>query len=74
MFSYNSILSQFDIEYIFSLDNVQNAKKQLDSCENGKIYFTIEITNSIRNPVWTRFIRYFKYPHAMDQGRYISAY
>lgn len=55
MFSHNSILCQSDIEYIFSLNDVQNAKKQLDNLETGKIYFTIEITNSIRNSLQTRF-------------------
>jgi hypothetical protein len=55
MFLHNSILNQTDIEYIFSLDEVQNAKKQLDKHENGKIYFTIVITHSIRNALQTRF-------------------
>jgi len=55
MFSHNSILSHSDIEYIYSLNDVKNAKTQLDNLETGKIYFTIEITNSIRNSLKTRF-------------------
>ena len=55
MFSHESILSSSDIEYIFSLNDVQNAKKQLDNSENGKIYFTIEMTSTIRDALQTRF-------------------
>ena len=55
MSSFDSVLSPQDINYIFSLSEVQTAKHKLDSQENGKIYFTIELTDSIRTALQTRF-------------------
>jgi len=53
MKSVETILSQSDIEYIFSLPEVQLAKSKLNSSNNGKIYFTIQITDSIRQELQT---------------------
>ena len=53
MKSVEPILSQSDIEYIFSLPEVQLAKSKLNSSDNRKIYFTIQITDSIRESLRT---------------------
>jgi hypothetical protein len=55
MSSFESVLSKEDIDYIFSLSEVQTAKQKLDTQENGKIYFTIELTDSICSALHTRF-------------------
>jgi len=55
MSSFNSILTQQDIEYIFTLSAVKTAKNKLDSQESGKVYFTVELTNSIRIALQTHF-------------------
>jgi hypothetical protein len=52
---FNSVLTSADIEYIFSLPEVQTAKRKIDSCENGKIYFSIELNDSIRSALNSRF-------------------
>ena len=52
---FNSVLTSTDIEYIFSLPEVQTAKRKIDSCENGKIYFSIELNDSIRSALNSRF-------------------
>lgn len=55
MRSVESVLSQSDIEYIFTLQEVQTAKKKLDTLKNGNVYFTIKITDSIRATLQSRF-------------------
>ena len=55
MSSINSILTQQDIEYIFTLPAVKTAKNKLDSQESGKVYFTVELTDSIRIALQTHF-------------------
>jgi len=52
---FNSVLTSTDIEYIFSLSEVQTAKRKIDTCENGKIYFSIELNDSIRTALHSRF-------------------
>jgi len=52
---FNSVLTEADIEYIFSLSEVQDAKKKLENYENGKVYFTIELNESIRSALNSRF-------------------
>ena len=52
---FNSVLTSADIEYIFSLPEVQTAKRKIDTCENGKVYFTIELNDSIRTTLNSRF-------------------
>ena len=44
---FNSVLTEADIEFIFSLSEVQDAKRKIDTCENGKVYFTIELKENI---------------------------
>jgi len=55
MRSVESILNQSDIEYIFTLQEVQTAKNKLDTFKNGNVYFTIKITESIRANLQSRF-------------------
>jgi hypothetical protein len=52
---FNSVLTEADIQYIFSLSEVQDAKKKIDTCKNGKVYFTIELNESIRSALNSRF-------------------
>ena len=55
MASIPSVLSAADIEYINALPEVIAAKKRLDKLNSGKIYFNIELTESIRNSISERF-------------------
>ena len=55
MSTFESVLTSADIEYIFSLSEVQTAKRKIDTCENGKVYFTIELNDSIRSALHSRF-------------------
>lgn len=55
MASYNSVLSQEDILYIQTLPEVLNAKERIDALSEGKIYFTITITETIRLALHSRF-------------------
>lgn len=55
MSSFNSVLTDNDVRYIQTLPEVLNAKARLDAMSEGKIYFTIEITESIRLVLQTRF-------------------
>ena len=55
MSSIESFLRQEDIDSILLLPEVQQAKIKLDSCETGKHTFTIEITDSIRTALETKF-------------------
>lgn len=52
---FNSVLTHADIDFIFSLSEVQDAKRKIDTCENGKVYFTIELNDSIRSALNSRF-------------------
>jgi hypothetical protein len=55
MASIPSVLSAADIEYINALPEVIAAKERLDKLNSGKIYFNIELTESIRNSISERF-------------------
>ena len=55
MASIPSVLSLIDIEYINALPEVIAAKKRLDKLNSGKIYFNIELTESIRKSITERF-------------------
>ena len=55
MSSFDAVLTHEDIEYIFSLPEVQTAKTRLDGVSEGKIYFTIALTDSIRTALQARF-------------------
>ena len=51
----SSIFSQADLEYIYNLPEVQRAKEQIDSKQQGFISFTIELTPTIRSILTERF-------------------
>ena len=55
MSSFDSVLTPEDIEYIFSLPEVQAAKTKIDGVSEGKIYFKIALTDSIRAALQSRF-------------------
>ena len=55
MYLVDSILTQQDIDTIFSLNEVQSEKNKLDRLEHGKSYFTIDLTDSIRVAIQTHF-------------------
>lgn len=50
-----SFLSPEDLEYILDLPEVRSAWERLDKTIGNKIYFTIELTDSIRVALETRF-------------------
>ena len=50
-----SFLSPEDLEYICSLPEVQTARTQLDTMGGGRAQFTIELTQSIRSTIMSRF-------------------
>ena len=52
---YDNILVQEDIEYILNLQEVQQAKKDIDSLDNGKIYFSIDLPPQIREKLSQTF-------------------
>ena len=51
----SDFLSETDINYILSLSEVIEAKKNIDSKINGSIYFSITLTQSIRNIIFEKF-------------------
>jgi len=55
MASIPSVLSAADIEYINALPEVISAKSKLDNVESGKIYFSIKLTDSLRQVILSRF-------------------
>ena len=55
MSSFPSVLSQEDLEYILDLPEVRAAWEKLDKTTSGKVYFTIELTDSIRVALEARF-------------------
>jgi len=55
MASISSVLSVTDIEYINALPEVISAKSKLDNVESGKIYFSIKLTDSLRQVILSRF-------------------
>lgn len=52
---YDNILVQEDIEYLLNLQEVQQAKKDIDSLENGKIYFSIDLPPQIQEKLLQTF-------------------
>ena len=55
MASFSSIFTNEDIQYIHSLPEVTLAKNKLDLSSTGKISFTIELTDTIRAALHSRF-------------------
>jgi hypothetical protein len=55
MASIPSVLSIEDIQYINALPEVISAKSKLDNVESGKIYFSIKLTDSLRQVILSRF-------------------
>lgn len=55
MSTFPSVLSQEDLEYILDLPEVRAAWERLDKTTSGRVYFTIELTESIRAALHTRF-------------------
>jgi len=53
--SYTDILSTEDINYLNQLPEVLLAKSKLDNTTSGKIYFSVNLTDSIRNALVSRF-------------------
>ena len=53
--SYNNVLSAEDINYLHQLPEVLEAKSKLDTVSSGKIYFSVNLTESIRNAIVSRF-------------------
>ena len=55
MSTFPSVLSQEDLEYILDLTEVRAAWENLDKITSGKVYFTVELTESIRAALEARF-------------------
>ena len=53
--SYTNILSAEDINYLNQLPEVIEARSKLDVVSSGKIYFSVNLTESIRNAITSRF-------------------
>lgn len=50
-----NILTSDDLQYIFQLPEIIAAKGKLDLIHSGKVYFTIELTNTIRTTLSEKF-------------------
>lgn len=55
MSTFPSVLSQEDLEYILDLPEVRAAWEKLDKTTVNRVYFTIELTESIRAALQVRF-------------------
>ena len=53
--TFENVLSKEELEYFHNHQEVLLAKSSLDSLSSGKIYFTVPITDSIRDTLQTRF-------------------
>jgi len=53
--SFTNILSAEDVNYLNQLPEVLEAKAKLDTAASGKIYFSVTLTESIRNVLTSRF-------------------
>lgn len=51
----NSFLSEEDIDYILNLQEVINAKKSIDSKTSGSVYFSVNLTSSIKKTIFDNF-------------------
>ncbi len=52
--SINNILSSEDIDYLLNMPEVLNAKNNIDNNTLGSIYFTINLTESIKNTIYQK--------------------
>ncbi len=52
---HENIFSNEDIEYILNLSEVKNTKKEIDNKNKGSVYFTIDLTPSIKNLLKEKF-------------------
>ncbi len=52
---YENLFSNDEIEYILNLSEVEKAKKEIDNKNKGSIYFTIDLTPSIKNSLKEKF-------------------
>ena len=70
----DNILSEEDINYILSLPQIINAKKELDSKSSGHVYFLVNLPLSIKNKTYEklglkldfinmRWVKGDQYPH-----------
>jgi len=55
MFSYTNVLSNEELDYLNNRPEVFAAKSSLDSKPSGMVYFTVPITNAIRDTLQSRF-------------------
>jgi hypothetical protein len=51
----NNVLSEEDINYILSLQEVLQAKKSIDSKTSGSVYFSVNLTSSIKKTIFDNF-------------------
>jgi len=51
----NNFLSEEDINYILTLSEVLEAKKDIDSKVNGSVYFSVNLTSSIKKTIFDKF-------------------
>jgi hypothetical protein len=51
----NNVLSEEDINYILTLPEVLEAKKNIDSKTTGSIYFSVNLTSSIKKTIFDNF-------------------
>ena len=55
MFSYTNVLSNEELDYLNNRPEVFAAKSSLDSKPSGMVYFSVPITNAIRDTLESRF-------------------
>jgi hypothetical protein len=51
----NNVLSEEDINYILSLQEVLEAKKGIDTKTSGSVYFSVNLTSSIKKTIFDNF-------------------
>lgn len=51
----NNVLSEEEIKYILSLPEVLEAKKSIDSKTSGSVYFSVNLTSSIKKTIFDKF-------------------
>lgn len=52
---YKDILSESDIDYILNLSEVKKAKYDIDRKIEGSVYFSIELSQDIKNTIFEKF-------------------
>jgi hypothetical protein len=52
---YTNVLSEEEIHYLNALPEVLEAKASLDTRSSGKVYFSVSVTDSIRDTLQSRF-------------------